>query len=422
MTISVGSSSPSNKCLELLNIKLTDLFWIFCFNLLLFQAPLKNFISLSTYFDEGATLFLSAATLLFIIRRTQGSRPRLSSTELFSLLFLVLLVFVGLLGNFKYKFQTDYKPILIDIFACVKFVLMYLCGIAVLTRNNRFYSIIVIEIKILLLLILPFAVLNQFIDMGMRFDERYGFYSFQFIFGHPATLAEIVAGFILLLLVDFDKNKLFLVIALFLMVSTLRSTAISFVAAVIVICINGTSKNARFCQLALILFAGIYLGWSQIQYYYFALDGSARARLTTVSIQIAQKYSPIGSGFATFASNITAQPGYYSSLYYQYGLNTVFGLIPGDISFLSDTFWPIVIGQFGWLGLALFVGCIVCLLMGRLKFNSARFASNKITILLFVYLGLASMGSTAFFHPSSAFLVICFAIANSGLLASTDPQ
>lgn len=35
----------------------------------------------------------------------------------------------------------------------------------------------------------------------------------------------------------------------------------------------------------------------------------------------------------------------YSRLYYQYGFNSLFGMNTRDGSFLSDTFWPMAIGQ-----------------------------------------------------------------------------
>ena len=67
----------------------------------------------------------------------------------------------------------------------------------------------------------------------------------------------------------------------------------------------------------------------------------------------ANTYFPLGSGFATFGSDQAARN--YSRLYYQYGFNSLFGMNTEDGSFLSDTFWPMAIGQFGWIGSILYI-------------------------------------------------------------------
>lgn len=415
-------AKTERACAMVFDIRLSEVAWLICFNLLVFQSSLKTWFPLAGYFDEAATIFMLVAAVSASFGRVSVSERRISSTELLSLVFLAALVFIGVLGNFQSRIQLDPKPILIDVFACIKFVLLYLSGIIVMRGKRRLYKGVIREIKFLLLMMVPFAALNQFMDLGMRFDYRNGLYSFQFIFIHPATYAEILAGFVLLLMVESEKNRGWIVLSLILIVFSLRSTAIAFVACVVILCLNGTKKSTRLGQLGLIILAAIYLGWSQIQYYYVVTDGSARAMLTSVSLDIAARYAPIGSGFATFASNITAQPGYYSLLYYQYGLNVVHGLVPGDISFLSDTFWPIIIGQFGWLGLFSFLSCIACLVFGRLRFNSKHAVGGKLVILFFAYLLLASLGSTAFFHPASALLTVSFAIANAEQLALANAR
>ncbi|WP_140398057.1 hypothetical protein [Lachnoclostridium sp. An169] len=71
----------------------------------------------------------------------------------------------------------------------------------------------------------------------------------------------------------------------------------------------------------------------------------------------ANDYFPLGSGFATFGSDQAARQ--YSPLYYLYGFTRLFGMNPDDGSFLSDTFWAMALGQFGWIGFFLY--CFVYL-------------------------------------------------------------
>lgn len=395
------------------NLTISEFLWLICINLLIFESTLKDVLPLSTYFDEIATVAILVCALWGFVRRGEKHAADFNNVEICGMLCFAVLVFIGILSNYESQIQNDAKAICIDMFACIKFVIVYFSGLVVMKDRHSLYMVFCGEIKCLIAFMVPFAILNQFIDLGMRFDERYGIFSFQFLFTHPATFAEILGGFILVLLVDSRRNRFWIAVCWILLCMSLRSTAIAFAACVIILNMNGTSKRVHLAQLSLMLLAAVYLGWSQFQYYFFTTVGSARAQLTAVSVEIANRFAPLGSGFATYASNITAQPGYYSPLYYQYGLNMVHGLVPGDISFLSDTFWPIVVGQFGWIGLVLFCAAIAFLIFGRTRFCKKNMVTDKIGLLFFIYLLLASVGSTAFFHPASVLLTICFTLANS---------
>ena len=398
------------------SIKISELLWIVGFNLLIFQNPIQSAFPLAGYFDEMATLCLLIAAVSAVIQ-AKGKRGLLSRFGRSALLCLLLLVAVGLLGNYVYKIQTSARAILIDVYACTKFAIAFISGSVALEDKERVYDALLREIKILILIMIPFAILNQFIDMGMRYDKRYALWSFQFIFGHPSSMAAILSGFSLLLLVDYKKNRLWTTLCWLLIALGLRSTSIAFVgASIVVISLGNSSQRLRMSQVLLIAAVALYIGWSQFQYYYFSTDGSARAELTSVAVEIANKYSPLGSGFATYGSNITAQPGYYSMLYFQYGLSSVFGLEPGNTMFLSDTFWPIIIGQFGWLGLLLFVLCLFFLYEGVSTELKMHASSNKILFLMFAYLLLSSLGGSSFFHPMAVLFAMCGSLANAEVI------
>lgn len=409
-----------HECWGILRLTISEFVWLIAINLLIFQSPMKDVTPFANYFDEFATVGLLVSSVFVFILRNGKANRLFSNQELIGLVFLVGFTLVGLLGNYYSGIQMNVKPILVDLLACTKFVLVYFSSIVVFDDKHQLYRVLLQEAKFLLIVMIPFALLNQFFDFGMRFDRRYGLHSFNFLFKHPSTYSQILAGILLLLLTDAGSNKKWIAVCLALISLSLRSTSIAFSAACIVLLINGVSGKMRLTQLMLIGISVVSFGWGQIQYYFFSIDGGARARLTAVSLEIANRFSPIGSGFATYASNITAQPGYYSPLYYQYGLNSVHGLVPGDISFLSDTFWPIVVGQFGWMGLILFIFCLLSLLIGRISFSKNHGASWKIAGLFFIYLLLASAGSPAFFHPNAVLFTICFALANGELLACSN--
>lgn len=108
-------------------------------------------------------------------------------------------------------------------------------------------------------------------------------------------------------------------------------------------------------SLATIMALCIAFTWTRFDAYYVSgWDNEALARPMTykTSLQIMQDYVPFGSGMGTFACNAAWR--YYSPLYYEYELNDIWGLDEGG-GFIADAFYPVVIAQFGIVGVILFL-------------------------------------------------------------------
>jgi O-antigen ligase len=75
----------------------------------------------------------------------------------------------------------------------------------------------------------------------------------------------------------------------------------------------------------------------------------ARVALHYTSIEIARDHFPFGTGLASFGSY--ASSVYYSDVYGEYGLTKVWGLSPAYPAYITDTFWPMVLGQGGVVSL-----------------------------------------------------------------------
>ena len=63
-------------------------------------------------------------------------------------------------------------------------------------------------------------------------------------------------------------------------------------------------------------------------------------------------YFPFGCGLASFASFPSQE--WYSNVYYEYGINNVWGLSLKNPGFICDAFYP-SLAQFGFAGLILFI-------------------------------------------------------------------
>jgi len=81
-------------------------------------------------------------------------------------------------------------------------------------------------------------------------------------------------------------------------------------------------------------------------------EAFARPLLYYVGGNILVDYFPFGSGLASFASDASAIN--YSGLYYEYGLDKMWGLSPSYSAFVTDAYYP-TLCQFGFVGLGLFV-------------------------------------------------------------------
>lgn len=396
------------------HLKPAEAGWLLLINGLMFESFLTHYIPATGFFDELVTILLVLNILIILARKQVTIKCVLYIYELLGLVVLALIVTIGLVGGYVSCVQLDIKPVIIDIFTCIKFPIALACGYIAFVNKRRLFTLLLGEVKIMILVMLPFAIMNQFIDIGMRYDFRYGLYSYQFIFGHPASLAAVVVGFLVLFFAQKKLDVRWLVLCWILLLSTLRSTAIVFTVFSILMCLFlKTNRRIGFGQIAAFVLVVACFGWSQIQYYFFNTDRTARSELLNAGLQIANHYFPLGSGFATFASNITASTEYYSSLYHRYELDSVYGLTIDDPRFLSDSFWPIILGQFGWIGTILFILMIVLLFAGCLS----RSRICGYSILPFItglgYLLLTSVSASAFFHPSAIFLAVCIAVALS---------
>ena len=141
--------------------------------------------------------------------------------------------------------------------------------------------------------------------------------------------------------------------------------------------------------------AGIY----QIVDYYFLMGvESARAVLTIAAPFLAMDHFPFGTGWGTYGSAFSAEP--YSPVYGMYWMAGVWGLSPDYPEFVSDTFWPMVMGQCGFFGFAAFIAALVLFVkrVFAMKRNRRLFGS---AVLILLYLFISSTSESAFANPVS---------------------
>lgn len=375
-----------------------------------FQMFLQNELNSTFSIIDEAILLLIIVSTFFV---KKGSIDCWIKGSFFC---LIIFVCMGVFFNQLFCIQIKINPILIDIIACSKFIVAMIClntWYQSINLSSSFHSLINLESKFLILALVVCSLINLKIDIGMSDSEiRYGFRAFTFVFDHPEIVNLFIVGLIAVLCGDYKNNKIWIGLSIIPLVLTMRTKSIGF--AVYVICIVLLYRNKRTFNAAPIAFVAILVltvAWDQILNYY-QNDIQARSRLMLGGIELANSHLPFGTGFATYGSAITAEPQYYSQLYYELGLSSVYGLSPSYSIFISDTFWPILFGQFGWAGTILYLVSLIAILVNTLaKARESLSLGNPGPLFSFMfvigYLFISSLASSAFFAPMSIYLSVC---------------
>lgn len=343
---------------------------------------------------------------------------RNQSTMWFVLGFLL----IGGISTVIYPIQPVAAAIK-DFVACTKMWLAIYVGYAIFTDFDlsKYAKKIYLHIKLLAGIIFVALLADAVFDLW-PVGTRYGLRIF-FLFG--ANGSVMVSEYLMLLLLTVMiapyvkgtwKEEIILLMTMCL---TLRTKAIGITIVAIYIIYKVLQKK-EIMHIKNLVLPGtvITICTSPIIYYYYfgpMVDRSPRAQLTKTAIKIASDFFPLGSGYGSFASFYSGV--YYSPLYEQYGISHVYGMTIDNTSYLSDTCWPIVIGQFGWIGTVMFLGALVSLILivqkkAKKFFEPGKYAAGWLFLLACV---INSTAEPAFFNSVVVGSSLCFGIAISSV-------
>ena len=406
--VSLGAPRVSRRSSLFLETSVGDLALLVFLNLALFGEAIQGAMGFS-YCDEIATIAVVCAAFFRFHASKNALADGMSTSSKLALIWLFVVVSAAFLGNAFCGVHASTAAILTDFLTCCKFPIALIASIYAFACSERLSALFEIEAKILLVVMTVLGIGNLFFDFGMGSEARFGIRaSFTFVFDHPTYLVFCAAGLTAFLMKDRERNMPFIVMGMLVVLLSLRSKGFAFAAVCLLLLLTfGKSNRLSVVHIALGLVAVALIGMDQyINYYQSA--GYARGELARQAIAVANDYFPLGTGFATYGSAVTAQIDNYSPLYYAYGLSTVWGLAPGAASFLSDTFWPTVLAQFGYFGLVAFAALLIALFVMCYK---AGGGSRLPVICIFAYLLISSTSESSFFNPSAAYLAMCAGLA-----------
>ncbi|MBS4957090.1 MAG: hypothetical protein KHZ99_08565 [Clostridium sp.] len=384
------------------------------FLILLFQNVLEQYINILKYFDEGlfVLLFISAIYKVFRYRRDLiENNENLVQNNLIILFCMIILFVVGIAANIIYKYQVV-PAIVADILLVFKGFISYV-SITIIFNNislEKYSKTINNTLRVISVLSFIMILTNYFFNIFPTKDIRFGLPSQRLLFTEPTYLATFAISVMILLtffIKNYKKNIYFSILMSIVVCSTFRSKAIMFIAIYLLLYILIIIKDFRLNTKSIVgvgIVAAV-AGGNQILRYLSNIDW-ARPRLMVKSFEVAMDHFPIGSGFATFA---TWNSGvYYSPLYYKYDLSNTWGLQPDFYMFVGDTYWPAILGQFGFIGLISIV-VILIMIYKNICINKDKYKYfQQLSILL--YLLVLSTGETSFMSPVATLLCVIMAI------------
>lgn len=199
-------------------------------------------------------------------------------------------------------------------------------------------------------------------------------------FSHPGFLAQstalLASALVAYALVWGRTPFVTLGAMLLLTVITLRRKAIVGLLGAVAV-IVAADRRARGASLLVVLIAlpivvlviGDTLMTVAIDTYdrYAGSESDApRTLMYQASLDLAMNSAPFGVGLGRFGTYTAFEN--YSPVYYTLGFDQIYGLEPGA-DYATDTFWPAILGEVGFVGAAAFFGGLVAMLLRARKLD-----------------------------------------------------
>jgi len=352
------------------------------------------------------------------------SRKRFSRRDRWIFFNIIITYLIGLTSNLQSNLIVSPPPIIIDMLTIYKQFLVFVLLRKVLSEHERqvFVNFLTPISKFYIILTFILALLSQFIDIGMTFDERYGIKAFCFVFGNQSAFGISVVACLLIISASTLPNRkfvLYVVLSFVTLLQTTKGVIYSFLTVSFIIFIIDNKANIKIRHL--VIFAAAIFLISSYQITTYITDyNSPRMHLLLNSFKVANDYAPFGSGFATYGGEQAKQ--HYSPLYVKYGLLYVYGLGTGHNgkhgNFLNDNYLAMIIAQTGYFGTLIYIVILFQLfqILNEDKRSSIRY--KTIAMAAFAMLVVCSIGTGIIKSTNGVFLFTLLAI----LPSNENPQ
>ena len=275
----------------------------------------------------------------------------------------------------------------------------------------------------------PFIYISLILDLviGPSFREtlnlgagdiRMGIRAIGGLFSHLSVMA--FAGMLYYLIYSFIRvNKMKKILSLAMIFLPIKIKEIF--AFILTYFMSKFKKiSVKVIVSSLVVFMGVFTAY---QYYlpdhyntYFNTDNTdnvARLAMIATSIEIAKDRFPLGEGCGRFGGTISSQ--YYSPVYHKYGIDNIWGLQEdSEFNFIQDTFWPMILGESGILGLMVYIGILIAIFKNVITdYFEKKTMYNQFVVYMLTFFLIASAANPVFVNsPHNLVLFGIFGMMN----------
>jgi hypothetical protein len=382
-------------------------------NALIYQLGDSIIAVVISYLDE-----IVALLALFYLLYCWVSKRKLNRLDKKMLICISLINLIGTVSSIAYRNNTAF-PTVEDAFNCNKFIIIYLSTILYAEKTRNSGQIIIKlnrPIRFITVILTILTLTNYLTHFFPTHGARYGLDVQKLFFAHPNDFAYVgLVCIIILLYNQKSKNNFpYMIMCSIMVLTTMRIRMVAMIVVIWAAYYYFIALKLKSKVLISVIVAVIVLlvGYDQIATYY-GNSLETRSIVTVQSFSLANQCFPLGLGFGTYGTNMARQ--YYSPVYRSLGFNAIWGLNAENDTFLTDQFWPAVIGQFGWIGLVLFIIFILALFRRISRMQRTDIYLYTTAIILFVYEIFTSLGETAYYNPLAVliFFLLGLCIADS---------
>lgn len=345
---------------------------------------------------------------------------KLSKEDIITVIVLLIVILIGVYSNIFSGIERSIYSIVIDIVAKIKVIFPFLAIKYFFNEKAKICLTKILQYPARFYIITSFlcGIISLFVNIGMSStSERYGLLGYRFIFNFDFQFLA-VSMLAILCIIESNIRKKYKYIYYFMagisLILTTKSSPIIFSILFIFFCFYfrkrfSISKKTYIFVLIVIMLLGIY----QIQTYLLN-ENAPRYLFFYYGGLTATEYFPLGAGFATFGSDQASRE--YSPLYYLYGFQYLYGMNPDDGPFLSDNFWPMAIGQFGWIGASLYLYVFIRLYQSVYKDKVLGVEERAFVYAGFLQSFIHAIGSAILSNASGQlmYMLLGLALSNKG--------
>lgn len=361
----------------------------------LYQDLLQNYIKICTYSDEIYMVSLGILLVVFLLKK----KVALDKYDKILIISLSLFIIIGFLGIYIYKYATFFVAFKSAI-VTLKGYIIYLSSKNILGlvkgKKDVLRSAYLLS-KFSLILFTIIGILNLNFNFLKTSGKRFGINTVSIGFSHVTELAFFTLACLSIVIFYYQYNKIKslpimeVICSSILILLTGRTKSIVFFILFIAFSVayiisKSTSRKIRFRYILIILPILILVSAPRIKSEFFE---GPRGILYENAIKIADESFPIGSGFGTYGSDMSRKN--YSPLYYKFKINNIRGFSLENNTFITDTYWAMILGENGWLGVLLILLILISIILSFVKLK----VDNEIKFAAYILIGYSLMTSIA---------------------------